>query len=282
MKGNKIILHNIFGGTIRKLIFHKIAICLILPVVFFCDKAKNPYENTNDPVNPAETTNVLFLSTSMVIVNDLPQVFKDLAKSGGYIVHTDTNRVGTLEKQVNSQVTAEKIRKRDWDYIVLVEHSIRASVQDSCLQKMYPAARTLDNRIKQRGAKTVFYLHIAYQKGFNDWDAGIVFSDYDTMQQALINGYIPISNELNAIISPVGFALKEIYTPGEADFWASDGYHQNIAGQYLASCIFYAVLFKESPQGLSYKAGLPNVDARFLQDTAAEIVLEDLERWNIE
>ena len=266
----------------RKFIFHKLSICLILPFLFSCDKAKNPYENTNDPVIPAETTNVLFLGTSMVIINDLPQVFTDLAKSGGYIVHTDTNRVGTLEKHTKSQKTSQKMSQRNWDYIVLVEHSIRASVQDSCLQKMYPAARTLDSRIKQKGARTVFYLHIAYQNGFNDWDAGIVFTDYDTMQQALINGYLPIANELDAIIAPVGFALKEIYTPGEADFWAPDGYHQNIAGQYLAACIFYAALFKESPQGLSYQAGLSNVDARFVQNIAAEIVLEDLERWNIE
>jgi hypothetical protein len=52
-------------------------------------------------------------------------------------------------------------------------------------------------------------------------------------------------------------------------------------GSYLSACVFYAVLTQQSPEGLGYVAGLSEELGRFLQLNAAEIVLEETERWNI-
>jgi hypothetical protein len=52
-----------------------------------------------------------------------------------------------------------------------------------------------------------------------------------------------------------------------------DGHHANLAGEYLGGCIWYEVLFGDSPVGLSFiPTGLEPGYARFLQQTAHSAV----------
>lgn len=52
-----------------------------------------------------------------------------------------------------------------------------------------------------------------------------------------------------------------------------DGHHANLAGEYLGACVWYEVLFGESPVGLAFiPKGLDAEFARFLQETAHEVV----------
>jgi hypothetical protein len=52
-----------------------------------------------------------------------------------------------------------------------------------------------------------------------------------------------------------------------------DGHHAGIAGQYLAACVFYEVLFAESVVGSSFvPQEISRAYARFLQQTAHQAV----------
>lgn len=52
-----------------------------------------------------------------------------------------------------------------------------------------------------------------------------------------------------------------------------DGHHANMAGEYLGACVWYEVLFGESPGGLAFiPKGLDAEFARFLQETAHDAV----------
>ncbi|MBE2284034.1 MAG: DUF4886 domain-containing protein [Prosthecobacter sp.] len=52
-----------------------------------------------------------------------------------------------------------------------------------------------------------------------------------------------------------------------------DGHHANMAGEYLGACVWYEVLFGESPVGLAViPTGLDAEFARFLQETAHQAV----------
>lgn len=54
---------------------------------------------------------------------------------------------------------------------------------------------------------------------------------------------------------------------------AMDGHHANLAGEYLGACVWYEVLFGESPVGLAHiPKGLDPDYARFLQETAHRAV----------
>jgi hypothetical protein len=65
------------------------------------------------------------------------------------------------------------------------------------------------------------------------------------------------------------------------DLWQDDGGHPTEQGTYLAACVFYAVIFHQSPEGLTYLAHLPKEIAQFLQQIAANTVLNNPDQWNL-
>jgi len=59
----------------------------------------------------------------------------------------------------------------------------------------------------------------------------------------------------------------------QLNLWQDDGSHPNEQGTYLAACVFYAVIFQKSPEGLSFTAQVPSETAGTLQKIAAQTVL---------
>jgi hypothetical protein len=54
-----------------------------------------------------------------------------------------------------------------------------------------------------------------------------------------------------------------------------------VSGTYLAACVFYATIFRQSPVGLGYDDGLPSGEAHTLQTVAAATVLGDPAYWGL-
>jgi PKD repeat protein len=65
------------------------------------------------------------------------------------------------------------------------------------------------------------------------------------------------------------------------NLYNADGSHPSPTGTYLAACTFYATLYRTSPVGASYTAGLDPTTAATLQAIAASTVLDSLGTWNI-
>jgi hypothetical protein len=70
-------------------------------------------------------------------------------------------------------------------------------------------------------------------------------------QALLADAYANVARELDAILAPVGLAWQRVQRliPG-LDLYHPDGRHANPIGSYLTACVFYAVVFNASPQGL--------------------------------
>ena len=69
----------------------------------------------------------------------------------------------------------------------------------------------------------------------------------------------------------VGFYWNK--TKDGKDTLSMDGHHAGQAGEYLGACVFFEVLFNESPVGNSFvPKGLPADDAKVLQDVAHRAV----------
>jgi hypothetical protein len=64
------------------------------------------------------------------------------------------------------------------------------------------------------------------------------------------------------------------------ELWQADGSHPSVAGTYLAACVFYALIFRQSPEGLPGADGLSGADVRVLQQVAASVAA-DPGRWGI-
>jgi hypothetical protein len=137
---------------------------------------------------------------------------------------------------------------------------------------MVPAARALDGRIKENGAQTILYMTWASL----DTLAGSGVEGFVNEQEQVVARFQTVAEELNAAVAPVGAAWARSLTQRpDLDLWQYDNVHANESGTYLAACVFYAVIYGQSPVGLDYSAGLPGDTAQFLQHVAAETVLTD-------
>jgi hypothetical protein len=223
-------------------------------------------------------THILFIGNSYTYVNDLPTMFAELAGSGGHGVETGIAAQGgwTLSNHVSSQDTLDKLGSAQWNYVVLQEQSEIPASQSSRSQEMYPAARVLVRKIRDIGARPIFFVTWAHRDGWPE--NGL--PNYESMQYQIDNGYLGIAQELNVPEAPVGFAwLAASRQNPQPSLWQEDGSHPSEQGTYLAACVFYSVIFRQSPEGLSFTANLPKDTAQSLQKLAATTVLTNAQEW---
>jgi len=238
------------------------------------------YANPGCAPPPTPCTRVFFLGNSYTSVNDLPATFASLAWSGGHRVETAVQAPGgwTLLDQASAPSTASTLSGSKWDYVVLQEQSEIPSVEYMRQSAMYPAARDLVTMVRGAGAAPMFFVTWAHRQG---WPQNGM-PDYSTMQTAIDNAYLSIAREQHASLAPVGFAWSELLgLEAHPDLWQDDGSHPTGKGTYLAACVFYAAIFRQSPSGLGYHPWISGSDAAQIQDVAAATVLDDPSRWGL-
>jgi len=223
---------------------------------------------------------VLFIGNSFTQVNDLPGMFANLARSGGHKIETDIAASGgwTLTQHAASPDTLAKIKSVPWDFVVLQEQSQIPSIEESRAASMFPGARTLVSQVRAVHASPIFFQTWAHSPGWPENG----MPNYESMQAQIDLGYQQISQELNVPVAPVGTAWLTV--KGQyplLSLWQDDGIHPNPKGTYLAACVFYAVIYRQTPVGLSYTADLPQDTARLLQTAAANVVLKNTQQWNL-
>jgi hypothetical protein len=216
---------------------------------------------------------VLFVGNSYTYVNDLPGVFRQLACSAGRRVEIAQEAQGgwTLADHAASPQTLKTIQSQKWDYVVLQEQSEVPAIASARDQSMYPAVRKLVYLITAQGSMPLLFVTWGHRDGSKI--AG--FTGYADMQAALTSGYMGISKEMTLPVAPVGPAWQRAVTlTNPMDLWQADGSHPNPSGTYLAACVFYAAIYNQSPEGISYRAGIDEKSAHTLQTIAAETVLQ--------
>jgi hypothetical protein len=223
---------------------------------------------------------ILFIGNSYTTANDLPNMLAELAKAGGHKVETGMVAEGgwTLSDHANSAETLDKLKSSKWDFVVLQEQSQIPAIEQSRTDSMYPAARWLVRQIEQVGATPIFFLTWARRDGWPE--SGL--QGYENMQFQIDQGYLGIAQELSVRVAPVGYAwlIAKRQNP-KLDLWQDDSSHPNEQGTYLAACVFYATIFRQSPEGLAYMGHLPKETAQILQTLAATTVLKNPKQWNL-
>lgn len=217
-------------------------------------------------------TRVLFIGNSLTFYNDLPNTFAGLARAGGHKVEVGMAAPGgwTLADHLYSPETLETLNSAKWNFVVLQEQSQIPSVQQFRTQEMYPPTRELVGRVRALGATPLFFVTWARRDGWPENGMGT----YQSMQAEIDTGYAGIASELNAPVAPVGSAwFNAVMEHPELNLWQDDGNHPTEQGTYLAACVFYAVIFHESPSGLSYHANLSKETAQAIQTIASKTVV---------
>jgi len=223
-------------------------------------------------------TRVLFIGNSYTTVNDLPGVFASLARSGGHRVETKSAAVDgwTLANHADAPATATALTAGRWDIVVLQEQSQIPAIEEFRQTQMYPAARRLISAIRNQGARPLFYLTWGRRDGWPQTG----MPTYASMQSAIDDGYLAIAADQRVATAPVGDAWATLVARGAGGtLWQPDGSHPTEAGTYLAACVFYATIFRESPKGLGYHASLSPEAATMIQEVATDTVLADPAKW---
>ena len=175
--------------------------------------------------------------------------------------NADTARISpggyTLQNHWEDTSTLETIRSGEWDVVVLQEQSQTPVINYKAFAEY---AQKLNSEIKAAGAETILFM---------TWERPDSVQ-YGVTTQALSNNYTYLGNQLGIKVAPVGLAFaRALRERPDLILYSADG-HPTLAGTYLATAVFYGVIYDQSPVGINYKAGLSDEDALFLQTIAAQ------------
>jgi hypothetical protein len=191
---------------------------------------------------------ILFIGNSFTNRNDLPGVLARLAAAAKPPIRLETDRViangMALKTHWERGPAREAIRSSKWDYVVLQEQS---TLPLKNATRMHEYVRLFDQDIRAGGAETVLYMTWARR---HQWER----------QAELAEAYTSIGESIGAIVVPVGQAWQRLMTERpDLILHDKDNSHPNFAGSYLAACVFFASLFKGSPEGLQ-TSDLPKLE----------------------
>ena len=216
--------------------------------------------------------NVLFIGNSHTYLHYMPQMLGELTRAAdtGFPLNIDqiTGEGADLQWHWNNAPSRDKIRSGSWDRVVLQDRSGGPLEEFESFQAH---ARLLDEEIRRQGAKTVFYMTWANKSR-------------PRTQKIIADAYGQIATELGAVLAPVGLAWEKVQALDvELNLHHIDDRHANPSGAYLTACVFYAVFFNASPEGLpatlqiegKIRLDLAKDRAVFLQKIAYETVTNE-------
>lgn len=200
--------------------------------------------------------NVLFVGNSFTARNDVPGLIGEMAGARGKPLEHRLISAGgaSLRMHWNKGEAQREIQRTHYDYVVLQEQS---TLPVKNARRMHENIRLFDEVIGAAGARTALYL---------TWARATA----PESQETITNAYTAIGDELGALVVPVGVAWQRFLRAHRRPvLHDKDMSHPTLAGSYLAACVFFGVLFDESPIGIDGEVkGLAPADTRLLQETA--------------
>jgi MYXO-CTERM domain-containing protein len=222
------------------------------------------------------SANVLFIGNSLTATQssatgeDMPAVLARLASSRKKtLTYKKAIDLGhTLQESWSAQIPQPFLTGATrWDFIVLQEYSTLPVQNPAAFYNT--AVSTYEPSITRSlaPAGTLFL--------FENWALADLypFATRAAYTAALDANYATLSTRLatNNAIAPLSRAFEKVLETKPQAYLMYDGKHPTDAAIYLNACVFYSLLFGESP------AGLPPLyfsapEAAFLQDAAAQVV----------
>lgn len=235
-----------------------------------------------------QVTNVLFVGNSYTYSNDLPGTLYNIALSLGDTISHDSSTPGgaNLESHTNNITTLQKIGQPGWDYVIIQAQSQEPSFSPGQVaSQTFPYARILDSLIHDANPCAITMFYMTWGRKYGDAINCPIYPPictFEGMTGRLRESYLQMATDNFARVSPVGMAWKYAREQDSTiNLWSGDNSHPSPAGTYLAACVFYASIFKQSPVGATYTAGLSAPDALFLQQVADQTVFDSVEIWRL-
>ena len=194
------------------------------------------------------------------------------SSSGKTFTYNEAINMGhTLQDTWNANIAQPFLTgATHYDFVVLQEYST-LPVLDAA--QFYNTAEVTYQPSVQRSLTTSGTVLL-----FENWATDVVypfgrFATRAAYVAALEANYGTLSGNLSTrnAIAPLSRAYEKVFATKPLTYLFMDDKHPNDAGVYLDACVFYAVIFGESPVGLP-ALYMSAADASFLQAVAAEVV----------
>jgi hypothetical protein len=234
------------------------------------------FEGVRSSRDLTTSANVLFIGNSLTATQtsatgeDMPKVLSRFAASSGKtLTYKEAIDMGqTLQTSWSANIPQPYLTgATHYDYIVLQEYST-LPVQNPT--QFYNTAVVTYQPSVQRSLAASGTVLLFENWAVTDISPFATRADYVA---ALDANYATLSGKLSTpnLIVPLSRAWEKVLATKPQTYLFMDDKHPNDAGVYLDACVFYAVIFGESPVGLP-ALYLPAADAAFLQGIASAVV----------
>ncbi len=170
------------------------------------------------------------------------------------------NGIGRYSFVGDNEIAFNKPGKQ-FDAVIMMDCS-QCPIHPQLKSVFHEYAKKQSEIVVKNGARPILFMSWAYK-------------DKPQMTTQLAEQYTIAGNANDALVIPAGLAFaKAIAKRPEIELYQADKRHPSLAGTYLAACTTYAAIYKKSPIGNTYMAGITPELATFLQSTAWETVQE--------
>jgi len=150
---------------------------------------------------------------------------------------------------------------RQFDAVIVMDCS-QCPIHPQLKATFHSYAKKDSEIIRKNGAQPILFMSWAYK-------------DKPEMTALLAEQYTLAGNQNDALVIPAGLAFaKAIGKRPELELYQRDKRHPTLLGTYLAACTTMATVYRKSPVGNSYDAGIDPETAKFLQGVAWDTVQE--------
>jgi len=229
-----------------------------------------------------EPMDVLFVGNSYTHFFEMPQMLAAMAESAGCPMNVQYTAPGgaRLDEHAVSGVTLSAIGSKEWDVVVLQSYSQSPSQPLDVVKKnTLPDVMTLASAIFDNNPDTALFYYVTWGRRAGDkkfCPQNPQVCSFLGHTEAVYRGYSLYREHTGGSLADVGGAWANVYRDGTKPFgfkelYNPDGTHPSLKGSYLAAAVFFAALFKASPEGLAYPQGLSRASAEYIQKVAGRL-----------
>jgi len=170
------------------------------------------------------------------------------------------NGIGKYSFVGDNEVRFNKFDKL-FDAVIMSDCS-QCPVHPKLKPVFHEYAKIQSDIVRKHGAVPIFLMTWAYK-------------DKPEMTAPLAEEYTIAGNNNDALVIPSGLAFaKAIAQRPNLEFYQPDKRHPSLIGTYLSAATAYAAIYKKSPVGNKYTAGIDADTVKFLQTIAWETTQE--------
>jgi hypothetical protein len=150
---------------------------------------------------------------------------------------------------------------RQFDAVIMMDCS-QCPIHPQLKSVFHEYAKKHSETVRRNEARPILFMSWAYK-------------DKPEMTAQLAEQYTIAGNMNDALVIPAGLAFaKSVGKRPDLELYQTDKRHPSLAGTYLAACTTYSAIYRKSPVGNTYRAGIDPNTASFLQSIAWETVQE--------